>query len=147
MKNISDYQNKNPELIICCGDTITHLASEDEIGQFIKSIGTSLISKGKLILSFRDYSSELNDTMRFIPVKSDSERILTCFLEYFDKKVRVTDLLYERKENKWVQKVSSYNKVRVSKDMILAMLNKNGFSILLAETINRMITIIAQKRN
>lgn len=143
--NLSAYQNHKPELIICCGDTLSHLVSEEEIARTIESTSNTLIPEGKIILTFRDYSVPLTDTQRFIPVKSDANRILTCYLEYFDKKVRVTDLLYEKTDGAWVQKVSSYEKVRISRNMIIDMLNHYGFDIILDDTINRMITVIAQK--
>lgn len=147
LKNILDYQDKTPELIICCGDTLPHLDSKEQIIQTIYDISAALTSKGKIILSFRDYSMELKDTMRFIPVKSDSNRILTCYLEYSADKVKVTDLLYERNGDVWNQKISSYDKVRVTKGMILEILDMHGFKVLFDDTINRMITVVGQKQN
>ena len=147
LRNIIDYGDKNAELIICYGDTIAHLESINEISKLISDINISLVPKGKFILSFRDYSMELTDTKRFIPVKSDSDRILTCFIEYFNKVVRVTDILYEKEDNDWQQKISSYEKVRISKNMILEMLIEKNFDILMDDTINSMITIIGGKNN
>lgn len=48
------------------------------------------------LLSFRDYSVPLQDEKRFIPVRSDEGRILTCFLEYSEDSVLVHDILHER---------------------------------------------------
>jgi hypothetical protein len=106
---------------------------------------TTLIPEGKLILSFRDYSTELKDSSRFIPVKSDADRILTCFLEYFPEKVRVTDILHEKEDGRWQQKISSYEKVRVSENAVLNILKDTGFNIRFKVTHNRMLTIICQK--
>lgn len=100
---------------------------------------------GKLILSFRDYSNPLQDTHRFIPVKSDSNRVLTCFLEYFSDKVKVTDILYEKENDKWHQKISSYEKVRVSQDLIVHLLIESGFAIDFKEVNKGMVSIIGKK--
>ncbi|MCP4313318.1 MAG: hypothetical protein GY790_18830 [Bacteroidetes bacterium] len=81
-----------------------------------------LCESGKLILLYRDYSNELNDQQRFIPVKSDLNRILTCILDYEPDKVKVTDLLHEKTENGWNQKVSSYRKVRITPKEIAEMI-------------------------
>lgn len=145
IQDFSKHLNKQPELIICCGDTISHLESFDEIKHLIQSCFNNLSIKGKLILTFRDYSNSLEDMNRFVPVKSDSDRILTCFLEYFQDKVRVTDLLYELQDNLWIQKVSSYYKGRISRNIIIEFLNQSGFKIIFDKEINRMITIIAEK--
>jgi hypothetical protein len=98
-----------------------------------------------LVLTFRDYSRELNDTDRFIPVKSDSKRIFTCIIEYFSDKLRVTDLLYELESDQWIQKVSSYFKTRISRDSVLDLLKETGFKIKLDLLTNGIIKIIGQK--
>ncbi|MEP2510483.1 MAG: methyltransferase domain-containing protein [Reichenbachiella sp.] len=145
IRSIKEYGRLNPELIICCGDTITHLESKSEVTQLIADCEQILVAGGKLILSFRDYSSELADHQRFIPVKSDASRILTCILEYGKEKVKVTDLLYEKTGDQWNQKVSSYEKVRVNPVEVVEAIENCGMSILFNEPINRMQTIVAKK--
>ncbi len=143
---VRKYSILQPELIVCCGDTLTHLDSVLEIGDFIKDVCDILIANGKVIFTFRDYSNELEDTARFIPVKSDAKRILTCFLEYFPDKIRVTDLLHEFENDRWVQKAGSYYKTRIGMDKVLSLLQENGFRIILSNIKKGVITIIGQKR-
>lgn len=88
---------------MCCGDTLAHLDSFAEIKKLINDSFNILTPNGRIILTFRDYSTDLENTNRFIPVKSDSKRILTCFIEYYLDKLRVTDLLHEYENNKWIQ--------------------------------------------
>jgi SAM-dependent methyltransferase len=135
----------NPELIVCCGDTLSHLADKSEIIKFISDISNSLDSKGKVILSFRDYSTKLTGTDRFIPVKSDNSRILTCILDYEEEFVNVTDLLHEKINEVWIQKVSSYKKVRIFTNEIAGYLESNGMKIKFNKLVNRLTTIIATK--
>lgn len=143
--NYLNSVNKKFSLIICMGDTIVHLESRDWVKEFIKLCYENLESGGKLILSFRDYTNELKGTARFIPVKSDDTRVMTCFLEYSDEYVNVTDLLYERINDEWMQFVSSYKKVRVLPEEIEKYLKDAGFEIESNENLNRMIHIIANK--
>lgn len=145
IRSISKYSAIKPELVVCCGDTLTHLESLAEIQGLIADCFGILSTKGKIVLTFRDYTSELEDIHRFIPVKSDPERILTCFLEYTSDKVRVTDLIHELEENTWIQKISSYYKTRVSKEQVVGYLKNSGFHIVLEKVKNRIITIIGQK--
>lgn len=147
LRNIKEYRDLNPELIVCCGDTITHLESKTEIKKLINDCVDILGMNGKLILSYRDYSTELNDKQRFIPVKSDKDRILTCILEYEHDKVRVTDLLHERTSGTWNHKVSSYHKVRIAPNEIVGMIERNGMKVIFNESVNRMQTTIAEKKN
>lgn len=134
-----------PELIVCCGDTLSHLNDKTEIKTLLSLISNSLGEKGKLILSFRDYSNKLTGTDRFIPVKCDENKILTCILDYDDEFVSVTDLLHEKVNNEWQQKISSYKKIRLLTTEIVAYLEEVGMTIIFNKFINRMVTIIAVK--
>lgn len=146
-RTLDQYSSIKPGLIVCCGDTLTHLDSKEEVSLLLADVYSILADDGKLLLTFRDYSTELQDTQRFIPIKSDSTRVFTCFLEYFPDKVRITDLLYEFENNKWVQKVSSYFKLRLTEPFVVDYLRYFGFSIILSKVENRIIHIIAQKCN
>ena len=145
MRLVTKYEDLNPEIIVCCGDTLTHLENESEIERFIE-YSCDLLSEGsKFILSFRDYSEKRVGDNRFIPVKSDANRILTCFLDYTPTHVVVTDLLHEFNGKTWEQKVSSYNKFRISGDEVVDLLEENNMSISYREELNGLITIVAKK--
>lgn len=143
--NVAEFGYLKPELIACCGDTITHLDGKAQIEKLISDAIKILENKGCLILTFRDYTNELSEQHRFIPVKSTTDRILTCILEYEPEKVKVSDLLHEKINGKWTQKVSTYEKVRIEPSRIVEILEKNGMKIKLNEPINHMQTIIAEK--
>ncbi|AYD48339.1 class I SAM-dependent methyltransferase [Arachidicoccus soli] len=142
---VRNYATTNPELIVCAGDTITHLGDNFEIEQFIRDCAGILNKNGKIFLSFRDYSHPLRGDNRFIPVKSDENKILTCCLDYFDDRILVTDLLHAKTDAGWQQMVSSYYKIRINESWLIKLLKNIGFDILVHETVNRMIIIIAQK--
>lgn len=144
--NYLNSVNKKFSLITCMGDTILHLESREWVKEFIKLCYENLESGGKLILSFRDYSTELKGDSRFIPVKSDDTRVMTCFLEYYNDYIKVTDLLYEKINGEWIQFVSSYKKVRVLPEEIEKCLKEAGFEIESNEVLSRMIYIIADKK-
>jgi len=145
MRLITKYEDLNPELILCWGDTLTHLENESDIERFIEYSCDILKEGGKFILSFRDYSEKRVGDARFIPVKSDNTRILTCFLEYSPTHVQVTDLLHEFNGKSWEQKISSYNKFRISAEDIIELLEENGMQIRFQETKQGLIVIIAEK--
>jgi SAM-dependent methyltransferase len=133
------------ELCLCMGDTIAHFESKEKLQKFFENIFRSLLTKGKFIISFRDYSSPLEGANRFIPVKSDDNRILTCFLEYYDTYIHVNDILHEKVEGRWKQTVSYYKKIRLNKLMIEEILIRLGYK-LIAESVKRgMIYMILEK--
>ncbi len=136
---------KDVEVIVCCGDTIAHLRNMMEIQVLISEMFRALIPGGRAVLSFRDYSTPVAEDARFIPVKSDENRILTCVLDYHVDSVRVTDLLYERQGSTWVQKVSSYTKVRTRAVDVEEILAAVGFRVVYNGVNNRMITLVVEK--
>ncbi|UTW61279.1 methyltransferase domain-containing protein [bacterium SCSIO 12741] len=145
IKEAAQSKAYQPEVIACCGDTLTHLENKAEIHQLIGDCNALLSKGGHLILSFRDYSNELKGEQRFIPVKSDDTRILTCLLEYQNQSVRVTDLLHEKTESGWIQKVSSYQKVRVAPAEVEERIKELGLAITHSELMRGMHTLVAVK--
>lgn len=98
------------------GDTITYLDSLGSVQELIKNSYKILIENGKLVMTFRDLTFELKEEDRFIPVNSDNDRIFTCFLEDQPNYVKVFDIVHERKNGKWTQKISSYKKFMIPQD-------------------------------
>jgi SAM-dependent methyltransferase len=146
IENVADFASYQPQLILCWGDTLAHLESFDAIAKFIKDCYSALIQDGKLILSFRDYSHKLTGNERFIPVKSDERRIMTCFLEYTPEKVIVTDIVHEKATEGWLQKISSYQKVRLTKGWVLEFLENTGFQVTFSDMNRGFVKIIAVKQ-
>lgn len=144
--NFSKYVKEQAQIIVCMGDTLTHLESLSSVQSLLSSVGNALATNGKLILTFRDYVSlESHGTQRFIPVRSDESTILTCFLEYHEGIVEVYDLLHRKDGDRWVLNVSSYPKLRIDKNWVCDQLQKAGLQIVRNEIINGMICIVAQK--
>lgn len=133
------------ELAVCMGDTLPHLSSEQAITDFFSIVYDLIESNGKLVLSFRDLSTELTGTDRFIPVQSDENKIMTVFLEYKSNFVLVHDLVYERKGNAWKLEKSVYRKIRLSADEAKAKLVDTNFGIKNMQSVGGMISIIAVK--
>ncbi len=140
-----DKEAEASELIVCMGDTIAHLDSFDQLQDLISKCYHNLVADGTLVFSYRDYSQPLTGDQRFIPVRADEHRILTCILDYLDEKVTVTDQLYEKTAGEWVLKVSSYEKLRIQPQMVEDYLTAAGFNIVKTESINRLHYTIARK--
>ena len=145
LRNVRQHTNPAPELILCWGDTLTHLTSEAEVQQLVYDCAAGLAPNGKLALSFRDYTTELKNTDRFVPVKSDDQRILTCLLEYLPGRVRVTDLLHERTGDRWQQTVSSYYKVRLAKRTVTEAMQGSGLRMILDTNFKRQMVLVGVK--
>jgi ubiquinone/menaquinone biosynthesis C-methylase UbiE len=133
------------ELITCMGDTLTHLESMQQVTALLEQWQRMLPGGGKLVLSFRDLTQELQGEERFIPVRAEDERIHSCFLEYFPGFVRVFDVLMEKVNGQWIQKVSSYQKLRLGIEQVKMMLTAAGFTVTDHEVIARMHYLVAEK--
>jgi hypothetical protein len=118
-----------PALIVCMGDTLTHLPDQQSVEGLFADVAEALDRGGTFIVTFRDYSTPLIGLKRFIPVRSDSDRILTCFLEYGDVSVTVHDILNERDGSEWRQRISAYRKLRLSPDWVARALEAKGLQV------------------
>src|SRR5688572_19630097 len=65
------HVNEKADLVLCMGDTLTHLPEHTNLDFLIQEVAESLVPGGRFVISFRDYSEALVDERRFIPVRSD----------------------------------------------------------------------------
>lgn len=116
--DIADFERhvETPvDVVACLTDTLVHLPDEDAVDALLAGAGRALAPGGRFVATFRDYVSRTPaGTERFIPVRADDTRILTCVLDYGPERVTVYDLLHERgADGVWRQRVSSYTKLRI----------------------------------
>ena len=135
-----------PRLIVCMGDTLTHLPNLAAVESLLKAVAESLPRGGVFAATFRDYATRtLEGDQRFISVRADDARILTCFLEYQDQQVTVHDLVQEKENGRWRQSISSYPKLRLAPEWVASRLRELGFGVKRDSTQNGMARIVATK--
>lgn len=135
----------SPEVIVCMGDTLPHLPSIDDIARVLASACQALAPNGHLLLSFRDYTVPRSGNDRFIPVRGDTDRILTCFLEYENDHVTVHDVLHTRSGNEWRLNVSAYRKTRLAPEWVRRELTKLGLELVYETAQSGTVTLAARR--
>jgi SAM-dependent methyltransferase len=134
------------QVVVCMGDTLTHLPTEASVDSLLAGVAASLAPGGVFAATFRDYATRiLHGDQRFIMVRADEKRILTCFLEYGERRVTVHDLVTEKDRGQWRQSISSYPKLRLAPEWVVARLTDLGFSVKRDTTIGGMARIVATK--
>lgn len=131
------------DVAVCMGDTLPHLPSLDVVSGLQASVYARLAPGGVFVVGFREQTKVLAGLDRFLPLRSDENRIMTCFLEYEPQSVIVHDLVYVREDGRWVLHKSCYRKLRLATDWVLRQLQTVGFSILRHETVGGMDVILA----
>ena len=135
---------RSADVITCMGDTLTHLPSQASVATLFREVAASLRPGGVFAATFRDYATApLRGDSRFILVRGDGERVLTCFLEYADTTVTVHDLLHQRESGAWRLRVSSYPKLRLAPQWAVEQLSSLGLSVQRDATPGGMIRIRA----
>jgi SAM-dependent methyltransferase len=133
------------DVIVCLGDTLTHLPTFAAVEALLSGVAAALSERGMFAATFRDYASKtLEGDDRFILVRRDEDRILTCFLEYGADRVTVHDLLTQREQDQWVQRVSSYPKLRLAPGWVIAKLEALGLAARLETAPSGMVRIVAR---
>ena len=148
--NILEFGAYSPgpyDVVVCMGDTLTHLPSLDDVDRLFEHVLGSLAPKGTFALTFRDYATSTREsTDRFILVRADDARILTCCLDYGPDRVRVTDVVHERTQRGWEMRAGAYPKLRLSLDWVVSRLSARGAEVTQATTAMGRITVAVRAR-
>lgn len=146
--NFPMHLDEPPNLVLCMTDTLLHLSDDNAVAGLLADVARELADGGQFVITVRDYSTVLQGTKRFIPVRSCEKRIATCFLEYDKEQIHVHDIVYNRslRRDEWIQKVGAYSKLRMPVSRIMVMLGHVGFEARQIRNNNGMVSIIAQKR-
>jgi SAM-dependent methyltransferase len=146
---VQEFRAHVPErvdVILCMGDTLTHLPSFFAVEQLMTDIAGALGPRGVFAATFRDYASRtLQGEERFILVRGDEQRVMTCFLEYTSDHIAVYDVLQERHGAVWRQRVSSYPKLRLAPERVVALLSERGLTARRESGPGGMARVIATK--
>jgi SAM-dependent methyltransferase len=132
--------------IVCMGDTLTHLSSKADVSALFRAAFKGLLPGGMFVITYRDLTMELHGLDRFIPVRSDDDRIMTCFLEFENSEsVLVHDLVYTRDGTGWMLNKSSYRKLRLGIEWVCQQLREAGFNVISRDSSARLLLVAAAK--
>ncbi len=144
--NFGAHVRTAPNLIVCMGDTLSHLPTHESVAELLAATWETLAAGGVLVLSFRGGVDLPESNGRFLPIRSDDDRIFTCFIEEVDADyMRVHDVLHTRSDRGFIQQVSSYNKLRLDPAGISAQLDQLGFVETHREDANGFVTLAVAK--
>ncbi|ABB56214.1 class I SAM-dependent methyltransferase [Synechococcus elongatus] len=136
---------RKPSLIVCMGDTLTHLDSLEAVDRLASLAAEHLAPGGRFLATFRDYSQPLQGDRRFIPVRSDQSRILTCFLEEQGDRICVHDILHERQGDQWTMQVNHYLQLRLAPETVRQIFVDKGFMTQIEAVPRGMLRLISDR--
>jgi SAM-dependent methyltransferase len=150
LADLGAFQNlakpESADLVACMGDTLTHLPGKDEVRKLFADSYRILVPGGAVVLTFRDLTLTAAGLDRFMPVRSDADRIVTCFLEYESPEtVVVHDLIHMRNGSEWALHKSSYRKLRLAPKWVCDELTAAGFRVQRNQHAGRLWAITATK--
>jgi len=131
-------------LVLCMGDTLTHIQSQEEVAHLFKEVSEVLAPDGVFAMTYRNYSTPASGTGRFILVRSDDSRIHTCLLEEGPTHMDVSDVIHERSGDAWRMEVSSYKKLRLAPEWVLRALREAGMTPEASPGPRGMIQVVAR---
>ena len=144
--NFQEHLSQPADLIVCMGDTLVHLPDQSSVASLLEKIGESLRPGGRFIYAIRDYIDYVpTGPDRFIPIRSNDERIFTCFLDYQDDVVHVHDVLHQKQDGQWLMTISDYLKLRLDSADLDRQLQQAGMRVQGRKVVDGMITVVAEK--
>ncbi|QEL16443.1 class I SAM-dependent methyltransferase [Limnoglobus roseus] len=147
--DIREFRRYGPEgaaAVLCMGDTLTHLPTAEAVDSLLRDAAGVLEPGGLFVATFRDYSGGAPaGPARFIPVRSDRDRILTCCIEYQPETVEVTDLIHEWRDTRWEFRASSYRKVRLAPLAVAGRLEAEGLAVRIEAGARGMVRVVGRR--
>lgn len=148
LRAVPEYASGPYDVIVCMGDTLTQLGSADDVRALLAAACALLAPGACLLLTFRDYSGPpRRATDRFILVRGDADRILTCCLDYDADRVVVTDVVHELREGQWTLRASEYEKLRLSPSAVASELTAQGLAVERNDSVAGKVSIVARRAN
>jgi len=120
--------------ILCVGDTLTHLRDADEVDHLLSRCFELLAPNGVLLLELREQPEQPDIENSIFTTRAERDRIMQCVLHFEPEKVWVTDVVHEWAGDRWKTIQSSYPKLRLSGDELIAKAKAAGLSVRLDET-------------
>jgi len=146
LRAVREYAEGRYDIVVCMGDTLTQLGSADDVRAVLAGASAHLAPEGRLLLTFRDYSGPpRRSTDRFILVRADAERILTCCLDYDADRVFVTDVVHEQSQGQWTLRASEYEKLRLSPSAVASELTAHGLAVERCDSAGGKVSIVARR--
>jgi len=130
------------ELILCVGDTLTHLPSMKEVDKLIRMAARLLAPGGALLLQFREQPKDLSPQDSVIKMRAERDRIMQCVLHFEPERVWVTDVVHEWNGQAWLTTKSTYPKLRISPEALLEIASTAGLNIRFDETLTRQRVLV-----
>lgn len=125
--DVEPQPTASPALVLCMGDTLTHMPDTAAVGRLCSRVARLMAAGGRFVTTFRDYTLPARGNARFIPVRSDADRIHTCFLEEHGQFMLVHDIVHERQhDGAWCLRVGHYPKLRLDPDQVVQFLEHAG---------------------
>jgi len=117
------------EAVVCMRDSVLCLPDHRDVTSLMERVAAALAANGAFMLTYRDLTEPLAGVDRFLPVRSDEDRIMLCALDYAPDTVTVSDLVYTRGDIGWELHKSSYQKLRLAPDWVAEQVAAAGLDV------------------
>jgi protein-L-isoaspartate O-methyltransferase len=132
LTDLQHFRARAPfDALLCAGDTLPHLADADAVASLIDSTAALLAPGGRLVLEFREQSSNLSGADAVLTTRASRDRIMQCVLHYEPERVQVTDLVHEWTGDAWQTRQSSYFKLRLTGEQLTQLATAAGLQLVL----------------
>lgn len=122
------------DAVICMGNSIPHLLSDEDVRNALNSIYNCINSKGIAIFDIRNYDAMISQKPKFIPMRINEEKdgkivsVLYVF-DYLERTIQfnIIYLIFDKTSGERKMEVESVEYNPIGKDLFLRLLNDTGF--------------------
>ncbi|MHB8063692.1 MAG: class I SAM-dependent methyltransferase [Ruminiclostridium sp.] len=126
--------DKTFDAVICMGNSIPHLLTDEDMRTALNSIYNCINSKGIAVFDIRNYDYMLSQKPKFLPMRISEEKdgkivsILYAF-DYLERTIQfnVVYLIFDKASGERKMEVDTTVYNPIGKDLFLRLLNETGF--------------------
>ena len=128
--DVARYATQGPySAALCLGDTLTHLDSLDTVARLFGEWRRLLVPGGMVVLEFREQPRDLHGQDAVITTRAERDRIMQCVLHFEPERVWITDVVHEWSGGRWEVRKSTYPKLRLRAEWVVARAAEAGLEV------------------
>ncbi|MFX1521167.1 MAG: class I SAM-dependent methyltransferase [Promethearchaeota archaeon] len=124
-RNLTNVFHENFDAIVCVGNSLPHLFSDEDLTKAICEMYYVLNKNGILIIDQRNYDKLVKKRQRFFPISFRDDEIFLYVLDYFPNKIVFNIIVIEIEKRKIKTYSTEYNPLKKRK--LISMLQMTGF--------------------
>ena len=107
MQDVKNYLKQSFDGLLCLGNSLPHLLSEDDLRRTLQSFYAVLNAGGRVVIQMLNYSRILRDRERIVHISQEGDKQFIRFYDFIDPLIRFNLLTFHWQQQKALHQLIS----------------------------------------